>query len=398
MLGRRRLAGTASSPVAHRVTAATWGWGILAACVAALVYWPWFAFVQSHGGYAALLAHQRGYLGGFASWPGQLAVQLAQARMLSGGAFWILAAALAAGAAIVLIGFNSDKKGHRSEIILLITLAVAALRVTPDLAWWVPLFWLPLLLRARKTVLSQPVVLVYSAWLILALLTPFYHPYARLWLPLQAFECVFLAGLIAGVHSAIEASNTTAVEQSNPLATRPSWLFYAFKLVISVAFSFHFLMSFHPWSRQQPGALPQNAMLPGLLAPTDPLKTATASIAHDLPTTVKTLRVLVRPPVSFYLSQTAKVPIETQAGLSGLLKPADAATWALFDTAIIRQDEDRSVERNRSSADWVLVHAIPTPLSLPVLLDIDPAVASNWKAGVQVELRLMRPKRAGELP
>jgi hypothetical protein len=70
----------------------------------------------------------------------------------------------------------------------------------------------------------------------------------------------------------------------------------------------------------------------------------------------------------------------------------------LFDTAIIRQDEDRSVEQNRSSADWVLVRAVPTPLSLPVLLDIDPAVATTSKAGVQVELRLMRPKRAGELP
>ncbi len=92
------------------LTAATWGWGILAACVAALVYCPWFAFVQSHGGYSALLAHQRGYLGDFASWPGQLAVQLAQARMLSGGAYWILAGALAAGAAIVLIGINSRQK------------------------------------------------------------------------------------------------------------------------------------------------------------------------------------------------------------------------------------------------------------------------------------------------
>ena len=43
---------------------ATWGWGLLfAALVAAIVYWPWFRFVESHGGYAALLAHHRGYRG-----------------------------------------------------------------------------------------------------------------------------------------------------------------------------------------------------------------------------------------------------------------------------------------------------------------------------------------------
>jgi dolichyl-phosphate-mannose-protein mannosyltransferase len=72
-----------------RQTAATWGWGLVSALVAALVYWPWFAFVQSNGGYSALLVHQRGYLGGFASWPEYLAIQLAQARALSGGAVWL---------------------------------------------------------------------------------------------------------------------------------------------------------------------------------------------------------------------------------------------------------------------------------------------------------------------
>ena len=42
----------------------TFGWGVLAAVVAALVEWPWFRFVEAHGGYAALLRHQRGYLDG----------------------------------------------------------------------------------------------------------------------------------------------------------------------------------------------------------------------------------------------------------------------------------------------------------------------------------------------
>ena len=90
------------------MTAATWAWGILAALIAALVYWPWFAFVQSHGGYAVLLAHQRGYLGGFAAWPGDLAAQLAQARALAGGQIWLTSAGLAAIAAILLIGFDRN--------------------------------------------------------------------------------------------------------------------------------------------------------------------------------------------------------------------------------------------------------------------------------------------------
>ncbi len=81
-------------------THATWLWGLLAAVVAAAVYWPWYAFVESHGGYAALLAHQRGYLAGAASWPGDLTVQLAQSRALSGGAVWLLCGGFAAGLAL----------------------------------------------------------------------------------------------------------------------------------------------------------------------------------------------------------------------------------------------------------------------------------------------------------
>jgi dolichyl-phosphate-mannose-protein mannosyltransferase len=378
---------------------ATWIWGLLAAAVAALVYWPWFAFVQSHGGYGALLAHQRGYLGGFSSWPGHLALQLAQARALSGGPMWVAAAGFAAAVGILLIHLGDAQPRVKSEIIFLITLVVASLRVTPDLAWWVPLFWLPLLLLyAPKTVPSRPVILVYAGWLTLLILTPFYHPYARLWLPLHAFECVFLGGLVGRAHSEIEAATRLLRDDKLSWPVRPGWFFYGFTLVISTAFSFHFLFSYRAPNKDLPGFARQNPALPGLLAPTDSLKLASASIAHDLPATVKNLRLLARPPLTFYLGRSAAVTIEPQAGLSGLLRPADPSTWALFDTAIIRQDDDVTAERDRSSADWVLVRTIPTPLSLPVLLDIDPAVASRWNAGASVELRIMRPKRAGDIP
>src|SRR4051794_40580598 len=52
---------------------AVWGFGLLAAVAAAIVYWPWFAFVESHGGYADLLRHHRGYLGGRSPWVGHRA-------------------------------------------------------------------------------------------------------------------------------------------------------------------------------------------------------------------------------------------------------------------------------------------------------------------------------------
>ncbi len=41
---------------------------LLAAGVALLSYWPWYRFVENHGGYLALVAHHRSYLGGAARW------------------------------------------------------------------------------------------------------------------------------------------------------------------------------------------------------------------------------------------------------------------------------------------------------------------------------------------
>jgi 4-amino-4-deoxy-L-arabinose transferase-like glycosyltransferase len=383
-----------------RITAATWGWGLLAAFVAALCYWPWFAFVQSHGGYGALLEHQRGYLSGFAPWPGHLAAQLAEARALSGGAIWLTSAGLAAAAATLFVGFDHADRYRRLPLVFLLTLFLAALRISPDLAWWVPLLWLPCALRAGKIVPSKPVVLVYAGWLTLALLTPFYHPYARLWLPLHALECVFLGGAVGVVHSAIEAAARKAHEKESARAVRPRWVKW-FAPVAASAFAVHAVLYFHPvhpWQEASHGWFARSSALPGVLVPTDSLKTASASIAHELPRTVKTLRAFVRPPVTFYLGQMASgVSIERQSGMSELLRPGDGATWALLDTALIRQDEDHLMALTRSSVDWALMRAIPTPLSMPALLDIDPAIAIGDNPGTPIELRLLRPKRAGDL-
>ena len=62
--------------------------GLLAALLAAAIYWPWFRFVESHGGYRRLLAHHRSYMGGLGSWLPHWRLQLEQASALSGGPVW----------------------------------------------------------------------------------------------------------------------------------------------------------------------------------------------------------------------------------------------------------------------------------------------------------------------
>ena len=117
---------------------------------------------------------------------------------------------------------------------------------------------------------------------------------------------------------------------------------------------------------------------------------------HELPKNVKYLRILARPPVMFYLGQSTGVSLDRQPSLSSLFERGDAATWALLDMAIVRQERGLEAELERSSTDWVLVRAIPTTLNLPVLLDIDPSAATSANVDAEVELRLFRPKRAGD--
>ena len=124
-----------------RATAATWGWGVVAALFAALVYLPWFWFVESHGGYKELLAHQRSYLGDFSSWPAHWSLQLAAERFLSGGWPWLLGAGLAAALAM-LIGVGDFAKDLRRLARLAVeAIGLATLCSIRGSLWWLALVW-----------------------------------------------------------------------------------------------------------------------------------------------------------------------------------------------------------------------------------------------------------------
>jgi len=66
----------------------TYGLGLIAIIVASLVVAPWYRFVETHGGYGALLRHQRNYLGDLTSWPSHWTTQMAEAYALSGSRRW----------------------------------------------------------------------------------------------------------------------------------------------------------------------------------------------------------------------------------------------------------------------------------------------------------------------
>ena len=168
----RRLAGTASRPVAVLARPPPPGDGALvAACRRCSSSTGPGSPSSSH---TAVTAH---------CWPTSAAISAAsrpgpaisrssshRARALSGGPIWLASGGLAAGGRRSCSSASkSAERRRRSRDHPSDHAGLAALRVTPDLAWWVPLVWLPGSCSAhRRTDLSKPVIFVYAGWLTLS--------------------------------------------------------------------------------------------------------------------------------------------------------------------------------------------------------------------------------------
>lgn len=333
--------------------------GLLAALAAGLVYWPWYQFVDRHGGYASLLAHHRGYVDGFSAWPSNWRQQMAQAVALSGLAWgfvpwtalaWLIACASAA--------FCS--KAHRWRIstaapllaLLLVTTAVA-----PEFPWWLGMFALPCLLRS---VSPADRVLAWW-WILLSVLTPLYHPYARLWLPLHAVGWLLSA---------------RALSLLSTLESRPGVRFKALRhqlasaLLLALAVHLALLRTSEP--------------LANLLRPTDGLRLAAGELARgplasNGPRRSLSLGVLSRPSFRFYLIQQGLgfQILESQDQLPQSPRPGP---WLIVDEA-----QALGWPGDRLGAKVVAV----SPVAPATLLDLEPSAAfGKWTIGLPTPDRM----------
>jgi len=359
--------------------AVTWGWGCGAVLVAAIVYWPWFRFVEVHGGYWALLSHHRSYLGGWSTWPGHLSVQLAQAKALSGGPAWLATGGLAAalGMSIVAGDYGSERRLVPRIVVELFCLGT--LCVVPHLAFGVALIGIVTAIVLGGGTVAKPACVLGVCWVILLVLTPFYHPYARLWLPLEALGWFFLAGAFVLLRSRVEVAGRKGDRGVDLLP----WL--AALCVVGGGLT----AVTRAWSWSQGDR--------GVLEPSDSLRLACRSLLADLPEGVRELRALVRPPATFYLGTTGRVAVLRQAGLDGFLDRGSPSTWAVLDMAMSRQSGLAAKDLDRYLTRWTVDHQFPTSLNLPTLLDIDPSAAGRETRDRAADLILLRPRGAGDV-
>jgi hypothetical protein len=370
-------------PRERRSTAAiaTWGWGLAAALVAAAAYWPWFQFVESHGGYGALLAHERSYLGRLASWPSHLSVQLAQAGALTGGPIWLASGGLAAAIGMLISSgdFTIERKFLPRTLAQALYLTIFCLWLLPNLVWLYIFLWICFMLMVRRNEVTEAMFVLGVGWAVLALLTPFYHPYARLWLPLEAFGWLFLSSLFVSVRSTCAVPGRGA----GRAWTWPGDPLLRFGLYGVLGTAIHVLAPDWSWKGRSPG----------LLDPSDSVRQACGRLLSELPKDLGAIRVFARPPVAFYLGMHGRAAVIREPDAARLLQPGDPTAWAALDMALIRQAHAEANDFDPLLAGWATVREFPTTLNLPTLLDIDPAAAGRTDVDSSASLRLLRPVR-----
>lgn len=333
---------------------------VAAGLLGGLLYLPWFRFVDDHGGYRSLLRHQAGYVLGWTAWLRDWRIQLDQVEALSGLPDWGPAGRFAIASAVLacLLVPLPDRFRRVARWV-----AAVGLMLAPSVAWWLGLMAVPVGLTHARPARR---VLAWS-WLVLAILTPLYHPYARLWLPIQATSLVLAAVLI--------------VEEGPAGKLGRSWRVAA--AVGCLAFV---------------GLVGRGRPLPDLLGPTDSLRAACLEASAEVLKNPDRVPTLARPSALFYLASRVPIARLADAESARSVRAFGPSGWLLIDEAQWRQD--RSHGQPIDPGRWQVAGRWPTPLSPAAWLDADPAAASTASNVRDASLILYRsaPPKAGPRP
>lgn len=360
--------GAIRSPEERRASRllSTFGWGLVAAVGAAACYWPWLQFVESHGGYGALMRHHRSYLGAEGTWIPYWSQQLAQNVALSWNAAWragfgILALLAAWTATSPSPNLVPDRR-VAPMLFLVLLASAAAPAALANLPWWIGLaccHWL--LIDSRP---APRMVGVW--WLLLSALTPLYHPYARLWLPLHGAGWILVGGLTARAVAWFTSQSQLAPKDLLVACRKDKRLIPGASVAVVC-------LGAGLFQEARAGALP----LPGswFFEPTTGLRHAVSNLAKTLPKPpARPVRVLARRPVAFYLLVYAGRPFVLEPGLEQL-REAHESDRAVVDEAVLAAGADPMATLNGqdpTGAAWRVRDESSLVLDPVTLLDTEP--------------------------
>ncbi len=347
----------------------TLGLGILGAIVAGLVYLPWFLYVEEQTGYRSLMAHHASYVDGPSAWWRNWSRQMSQSIALEGPLFgpvrWSsLSLGLAwVAAACVVVGRMSAIQLRFSLKSLLLVLGPGvglSLTAPTDLAWWIALGWVPFLLVSKEP--SARLTGIW--WLLMAVITPLYHPYPRLWLPALASSWVLGGGLLTILARGLGQFLFKIVNEPEDSGVGGKRIRTCLVALLLGVFSAVFI----PW------AWPVVKPFPNLFVRSDGLETMVDQL--DLGTgprrSITPVAIKGRPSVLFYLGK-AGLPYRVYDELSPMFVPMAPGATNIIDPAQgnTRAEVARVID---DSSGWILSAELTVPLSLSTLLNVSPDV------------------------
>jgi 4-amino-4-deoxy-L-arabinose transferase-like glycosyltransferase len=301
----------------------TFGWGLIAAFTAAILYAPWYGFVAAHGGYAELLRHHRSYMKP-AGWLGNLRTQLGEAHALSGPGYTGALAALLTGLALAALSRDRSRtrpwSRRRGVVWSACTLLIpAACTWQAYFPWWLGLGLTPWLLLNERAAAR----LLGVWWTVMSVLTPLYHPYARLWLPLHAFGWLLMAGVLTMLWPA-----GLALAERSPCG-RQRIVLLGIVLSCGVSAAIHVSLT-----------RPVSMAWSWVLRPADPSlrQLAYESIPRTIPDRGSTLSIFATRPLAFYLAQLGRYSIRLVPSAEGLQDRTGVPdSWALVQKDMLEQ-------------------------------------------------------------
>jgi 4-amino-4-deoxy-L-arabinose transferase-like glycosyltransferase len=362
----------------------TFAWGVVAAGVAGLLYLPWYRFVSSQhaGGYAALIQHHRSYLGSTATWGKYLELQLGQSAALGGSAWWRagtwVVATLAQGICGNGVRVIHEWRGAPARKFLAVLLVGGALlALDPNVGWWLALAGTPWLLVSPQPALR----ILGSWWLVLSAITPFYHPYARLWLPLHALCWLVLAAGPGLSGATLGDDRDSSFGVSGSKRRRVAIASFAVAcVVVGIAHSMT-----HPARH-----LPLNSLLAP--RPDGSLRSFVAGLAaRNGPIRRNTIQVWARRPLPYYMAAQGVVRFQTEPGLDRLMRTPAVGYSAIIDEAMLVQNGAAEETFGRLRRFWKPEWSSPTEADPVTLLDVDPQAAFARQPRTDFTLWVMSP-------
>lgn len=385
--GFRQASSTPLRSLHHRLA----GLGV-AATTAALLYAPWYLFVERHGGYLGLLKHHRSYVNPISQWFRDWQVQVQQVNVLSFGQEW----ELAGWALGLLAAWDCRRRGRggtgpestsellgdlgpvaRAVLILAFALGIAILG-WPNatlIAGFLGIIVIVATCRPR----SAMVILLATWWTVSMLLTPLYHPYARLWLPLEAAGTLFAAAWLLAIARVIVSVVLPAAGRS--ASSRLLWRRSIWILALTTAVISPLLGA--PWVGGRPRLKPSDRA--------DGLPAAVSKLRDQIPRD-RVVLMFARPSLSYNWAEFG-LSARRVGSLGELDRAAVADTWLLVDEAAVGdQHQEREALASLRQRTSLLV-AVPAPLKWITALDVDPGrVVEQGAPALANQLLLLRPR------